>query len=114
MSGRRAANASSTFRQTGQSRQAPVAPVAPAKAGAQSLDARLRGHDKKLARELAELPGRIEKLESEQAVLSTQLSDPDLYTREREKARAMQDRLAAIERELGEAYRRWEALEQQS
>jgi ATP-binding cassette subfamily F protein uup len=63
-------------------------------------------------RELQELPGRIEKLEGEQAVLSNQLSDPDLYTREREKARAMQDRVAAIERELSEAYRRWEVLEQ--
>jgi len=65
-------------------------------------------------RELSELPKRIESLESEQAKLSNQLSDPDLYTREREKARAMQDRVAAIERELGEAYRRWEALEQQA
>jgi ABC transport system ATP-binding/permease protein len=64
-------------------------------------------------RELEELPKRIEKLESEQAILSTQLSDPDLYSREREKARLMQDRMAAIERELGDAYRRWEALEQQ-
>jgi ATP-binding cassette subfamily F protein uup len=91
--------------------------VTPAKAGAQRseakpLDARLRGHDKKIARELADLPARIEKLEAEQAKLSIQLSDADLYTREREKARAMQDRMAAIERELGEAYRRWEVLEQ--
>lgn len=64
-------------------------------------------------RELADLPKRIETLESEQAKLSTQLSDPNLYAHEREKARALQDRASAIERELGEAYRRWEALEQQ-
>jgi len=64
-------------------------------------------------RELQDLPKRIEALESEQAILSTQLSDPSLYARDREKARAMQDRAGAIERELGEAYRRWEALEQQ-
>ncbi len=64
-------------------------------------------------RELAELPKRIETLESEQASVSTQLSDPNLYAREREKARALQDRIGAIERDLGEAYRRWEALEQQ-
>jgi ABC transport system ATP-binding/permease protein len=62
-------------------------------------------------RELTELPKRIEALESEQAKISTQLSDPDLYTRERDRARALQDRAAAIDRELGEAYRRWEALE---
>jgi ATP-binding cassette subfamily F protein uup len=63
-------------------------------------------------RELADLPKRIETLESEQIKLSNQLSDPDLYTREREKARALQDRASAIERELGEAYRRWESLEE--
>ena len=70
--------------------------------------------DKKLQRELAELPGRIEKLESEQAVIHEKLADPELYSRDRDKARALQDRASAIERELGEAYRRWEVLEQQS
>jgi ATP-binding cassette subfamily F protein uup len=101
------------LRQTGQMRGgATVAPKgAPTKApvGAPSGATKRSYKDQ---RELQELPGRIEKLEGEQAVLSTQLSDPDLYTREREKARAMQDRVAAIERELGEAYRRWEVLEQ--
>jgi ABC transport system ATP-binding/permease protein len=63
-------------------------------------------------RELQELPKRIEALESEQAKISNQLSDPDLYAREREKARLLQDRATALDRELGEAYRRWEALEQ--
>jgi ATP-binding cassette subfamily F protein uup len=94
-------------------RQRPaVAVVTPAKAGVQKpLDARVRGHDKKEQKELAELPSRIEKLESEQAVLHEKLADPELYTRQRDKTRAMQDRVAAIERELGEAYRRWEELE---
>jgi ABC transport system ATP-binding/permease protein len=63
-------------------------------------------------RELQDLPGRIERLESEQATLHEKLADPALYATDREKARALQDRASAIERELGEAYRRWEALEQ--
>ncbi|MGH8482207.1 MAG: ATP-binding cassette domain-containing protein, partial [Nevskiaceae bacterium] len=86
--------------------------VTPAKAGVQKpLDARVRGHDKKEQKELAEIPGRIEKLESEQAVIHEKLADAELYTRDREKARQLQDRLAAVERELGEAFQRWEALD---
>jgi ABC transport system ATP-binding/permease protein len=87
--------------------------AAPTKAATVGAPPRRDRLSYKEQRELAELPKRIETLESEQAKLSNQLSEPDLYTREREKARAMQDRAAAIERELGEAYRRWEALEQQ-
>jgi ATP-binding cassette subfamily F protein uup len=109
------------LRQTGQGRGAPVgAPsgaTVPAKVVAKAAPtarpSRAGALSSKEQRELQDLPKRIETLESEQAKLSIQLSDPDLYTREREKARAMQDRVAAIERELGEAYRRWEALEQQ-
>ncbi len=107
------------LRQTGQTvaalaqarRGATPAPAPAAKAAVAKPAGRLSYKDQ---RELDELPKRIETLESEQAVVSTQLSDPSLYARDREKARAMQDRSSAIERELGEAYRRWEALEQQA
>jgi ATP-binding cassette subfamily F protein uup len=117
------------LRQTGQARHAPVgapsgatvaAVGAPSGATVAAKAAPTKSPEKrdrlsyKDQRELQELPKRIESLESEQGVLSTQLSDPDLYARDREKARAMQDRVSAIERELGDAYRRWEALEQQS
>mgnify|MGYP001604193683 CR=1 FL=1 len=106
------------LRQTGQTvaaqaqarRGATPAPAPSAKAAVAKPAGRMNYKDQ---RELAELPKRIETLESEQAIVSTQLSDPSLYARDREKARALQDRSSAIERELGEAYRRWEALEQQ-
>jgi ABC transport system ATP-binding/permease protein len=109
------------LRQTGQMRRpAPVAVGAPPRRDPvpdQSRQGAAPTKRERLSykeqRELSELPKRIEMLESEQAKLSIELSDANLYTREREKARAMQDRVAAIERELGEAYRRWEALEQQ-
>jgi len=100
------------LRQTGQMQRPPAVAAKPVAAEAAPAKDR-KGLNYKEQRELSELPKRIETLESEQAKLSTELSDPNLYTREREKARAMQDRVAAIERELGEAYRRWEALEQQ-
>jgi len=105
------------LRQTGQTvaaqaraRKAAAPVAAPARAAARPAG-RMSYKDQ---RELQELPRRIEALESEQAILTTQLSDPNLYARDREKARALQDRASAIERELGEAYRRWEVLEQQN
>ncbi|HUS23633.1 MAG TPA: ATP-binding cassette domain-containing protein [Candidatus Binatia bacterium] len=99
-------------------RPSPGPGPAPAPAGAAGAGAAKAAKPARLAykdqRELATLPQRIEELESEQARLTTQLSDPELYTRERDKARALQDRAVAVERELGEAYRRWEALESAS
>ena len=90
-----------------QARRSAGKPASPEKAAAKS-SSRMSYKEQ---RELEDLPKRIEKLELEQAFVSNQLSDPNLYEREREKARLLQDRAAAIERELGECYRRWEALE---
>ncbi len=64
-------------------------------------------------RELAALPGLIEKLETEQGELSAALSDGSVYQQDRGRALALQERLAVIERELGQAYARWESLEAQ-
>ncbi len=63
-------------------------------------------------RELETLPRRIEILEAEQSGLTAQLGDPELYA-QRDAAQAAQLRLREVERELREAYRRWEALESQ-
>ncbi|MDR3418547.1 MAG: ATP-binding cassette domain-containing protein [Nevskia sp.] len=62
-------------------------------------------------RELAALPGTIEKLEAEQGSLSALLSDGTVYQTDRARALQMQERLAAIELELAGAYARWEELE---
>jgi len=62
-------------------------------------------------RELATLPGLIEKLETEQGQLSAQLSDGSLYQRDKNQAVAIQARLTAITAELAAAYARWESLE---
>jgi ATP-binding cassette subfamily F protein uup len=68
--------------------------------------------DSKEQRELAALPRRIEILEVEQSGLIAQLGDPALYA-QHEAAQAAQLRLREVERELHEAYRRWETLESQ-
>ncbi len=64
-------------------------------------------------RELATLPGLIEKLEAEQGQLSEQLSDGSIYQRDKARAVIIQERLAAIGAELTTAYARWESLESQ-
>ncbi|HEY5672080.1 MAG TPA: ATP-binding cassette domain-containing protein [Malonomonas sp.] len=63
--------------------------------------------------ELAELPKRIEALDSEQVSLHEKLADPALYQQgDAAKISALQDRLQEIETELENAYHRWEELEQ--
>jgi len=61
--------------------------------------------------ELETLPGRIEALESEQSALHRQLADPEFYRRVGSEVTRLNDRLAALERELESAYARWAELE---
>ncbi len=68
------------------------------------------GH--KEQRELAALPATIAALETEQAGIAAKLADPALYRNDRDGAAALQKRAAEIERDLGAAMTRWEALEQ--
>nr|MBA2626833.1 ATP-binding cassette domain-containing protein [Gemmatimonadales bacterium] len=60
-------------------------------------------------RELEALPSVIETLETEQKALHASLADPALY-RDGSSVIAARTRLDAIERELAEAFVRWEAL----
>ncbi|MFP3982113.1 MAG: ATP-binding cassette domain-containing protein [Desulfurivibrionaceae bacterium] len=63
-------------------------------------------------KELEELPERIEVLESEQENLYSALADPESYQQEGgDKIVRLRNRLAELEKELEEAYQRWEALE---
>nr|WP_240954455.1 ATP-binding cassette domain-containing protein [Solimonas marina] len=60
-------------------------------------------------RELADLPAKIEKLETEQEALGLKLAA--LYAEKPDQAVDVQKRLTAIETELAGAYARWETLE---
>ncbi len=62
-------------------------------------------------RELEQLPERISQLEGEQAQLTTQMSDPTLYTADPKRAQQISQRLGEIEAQLANAYVRWEELE---
>lgn len=62
-------------------------------------------------RELAELPGRIEKLESEQHQLTQAMADPGFYQQDAGLIAQAAQRLKDLEDELTSAYERWQALE---
>jgi ATP-binding cassette subfamily F protein uup len=62
-------------------------------------------------RELDELPEKIEALEREQVDIRNQLCSPDMYRSYPEKARALQQRLTALDEELMSHLTRWEELE---
>jgi len=64
----------------------------------------------KESRELAELPGRIDALEKEQAGIAARLSDGALYAARPDEALRLQKRNAEIEDALTSALERWEAL----
>ena len=76
---------------------------APAQAGA-----KLNNKERK---ELETLPGKIEQLEAEQAQISVQLGDPEIYKDGGAKAAALQKRLHAAEAEHAEALARWMDLD---
>ena len=63
------------------------------------------------ARELESLPDTIAEVESQQAALTAQLSDPALYQQNPDRLGEINDELAALETRLGELFDRWEKLE---
>lgn len=66
----------------------------------------------KEARELESLPQAIETLEEEKKRLIETLNSPEFYaSRDLTKVNAANDRLAALDTELNEAYHRWDELE---
>lgn len=86
-----------------------AAPVAPAKP--RNQPERPRKLTFREERELEGLPERIGKLEGEQGALHRRLSDPELYRTAGGEVAMLNGRLAELEKELEEAYRRWEELE---
>jgi ATP-binding cassette subfamily F protein uup len=93
----------------------PVTPaqasVAPAQAGAQSPSRRKPKLTFNEARELEQLPARLEALEGEQRALARKLADPALYQDRSADPKGLAARHAEIERELEQLLVRWEELE---
>jgi ATP-binding cassette subfamily F protein uup len=62
-------------------------------------------------RELESLPGRIETLEAELDELHQTTADPTFYRQPPEEIVRIKARLQSLEKDIAEAYRRWEELE---
>ena len=91
---------------------APLKETSPAAAAPRKLTYKEQRALEAQKRELAELPGRIEALESEQHQLTTAMADPVFYQRDSAEIAQAANRLKEIEEELSQAYSRWEELEQ--
>jgi len=93
-------------------RQAPAAQVASAAAAppvAPAADKRRLSYRE--ARELEQLPARIETLEARMAELTAAMNDPVFYQRDGAAIAAHNAQVAETQAELDAAYARWEALE---
>jgi len=62
-------------------------------------------------RELALLPGQIQRLEAEQVQLNTLISDPAAFQRNKDETNLALQRLQALAAELETAYSRWDTLD---
>ena len=62
-------------------------------------------------RELQQLPELIEQLDAQQAVLTEQISDADFYRQEQSVVNKVLDELKQAEKQLEQAYQRWDQLE---
>ncbi len=89
-----------------QAKPAPAAAPAPSRRA--SRPAKLSYKD---ARELEQLPTRIDTLEAEQRDITQRLQDPALHAADSEKAARLAARLDDIEAELLQLLERWEQLE---
>ncbi|TKS53759.1 ATP-binding cassette domain-containing protein [Luteimonas yindakuii] len=63
------------------------------------------------ARELEQLPARIEALETQQAAMTAEMGEPAFFQRDGASIAAHGEALARVQAELEEAYRRWGELE---
>lgn len=97
--------------------KAPVKPAAPAPVAAtveKPKGVKLERPRKFLNREkkeLADMPGLIEKLETQQKAISEQLWDPTLYKDTPDRVVELKAELAALQDQTHKAYARWEELE---
>jgi len=100
------------LRQSGEAVTAASPATLPAKEKKRMQAERPRKLTFKQERELEALPERIGELEGEQEKLHTTLADPEFYRSSGTEVVKLNARLAVIEKELANAYSRWEELEE--
>jgi ATP-binding cassette subfamily F protein uup len=103
------------MRQRPAAMQAPAPPPRPGPATAPTAPAAKPPARTRLSfkesRDLAALPGEIERLEAEQHALTASMGSAEYHQRGAAQIKADRERLAAIERELEEKFARWAELD---
>ncbi len=83
-----------------------------------SKNAAVEKTEKKLSytvqRELNALPAKIEKLEKSKTDLEAKLADPDIYQGNADTLQNLQAQYASLDKDISDAYARWDELESQS
>jgi ATP-binding cassette subfamily F protein uup len=95
-------------REAGEDRPAAAAPAAPPPASDATPKRKLSYKD---ARELEQLPARIEQLESDLAARSEAMNDPAFYQQDSAAIVQANEALAKLQAELDTAYARWAELD---
>ena len=90
--------------------KAPMQDAVPSVA-ASSASAPARKLSYRDARELEQLPARVETLEKQVATLTAAMSDPEFFRQDSGAITAHNEAVAAVQAELEAAYARWEVLE---
>ena len=93
-------------------RAAVMGPAGAANPPVAALKARRLSYNEQ--RELAQLPGKIQHLEAEQAQLTTLISDPIVFQGKQDQGSQALQRLQILAKELDSAYARWETLDKAS
>lgn len=86
-------------------------PVSPVAAAVTTPSAPKRKLSYKDARELEQLPQRIEELEARVAAMAGEMNDPAFYQRGADGIAAHNAAMAEVQGELDRAYARWSELE---
>ena len=107
----RAANGAAKQEQTTKPVEKTVAKTEVKPAAVKGGVSKLNGKERQ---ELEVLPVQIENLETEQADIGIEMSNPDLYKNEPELAASMQARLSEITADLEQKMQRWESLLQRA
>jgi ABC transport system ATP-binding/permease protein len=86
-------------------------PAVPAAPQSTAVRAKPRRLSYKEQRELADMPEKIQNLETEQSQLQAQIADPGLFKTDPARATEALQRLQSLSTELEQAYARWDVLE---
>jgi ATP-binding cassette subfamily F protein uup len=108
------ATSTSSGRVAGEAEKPAAPPPKPAAAPVQQDKPKSSKLSYKEARELEELPKRIEALEREQSEIAAHFTDGSIFRDDPKRARQLQARSEEIEAEVMAALERWEELEQRA